>query len=212
MTRIAIVGGTGELGLGLAARLANANNQVMIGSRDPSRAKEAARGSSNLTGQHVEGDGNVEAAGWCQVAILAIPELPSDETLLSLKPALDGKLVVSPIVPMVFRDGLFSPALSSGSAAERVASLLQTRVAAAFHTVPAAMLLEVKKPLDYDVLVTAETKGVYAEVAVLVSSIAGLRPLYAGPLRNSRLLETMTPALLNVGKLNGIKHPSIKVV
>ncbi|MDA4123362.1 MAG: NADPH-dependent F420 reductase [Thaumarchaeota archaeon] len=212
MTRIAIVGGTGELGLGLAARLANANAEIVIGSRDTSRAKEAALRSSTLTGRHVEGDGNLEAAVWCQVAILAIPELPSDETLLSLKPALDGKLVISPIVPMVIRNGLFSPGLDSGSAAERVASLLQTRVAAAFHTVPAARLLEVKKPLDYDVLVTAETKEVYAEVAALVSSIAGLRPLFAGPLRNSRLLETMTPALLNVGKLNGIKHPSIKVV
>jgi 8-hydroxy-5-deazaflavin:NADPH oxidoreductase len=66
--------------------------------------------------------------------------------------------------------------------------------------------------LDYDVLVTAETREVFAEAAEVVSSIARLRPLYAGPLRNSRMVEGITPTLLNVGKLNKIKSPSIRVV
>jgi NADPH-dependent F420 reductase len=211
MTRVAIVGGTGELGLGLAVRLSK-RHQVVVGSRDPSRAKDAASKATGLSGGKVEGGTNQEAALWCEVAVLAIPELPSDETLLSIKPAVAGKLVVSPIVPMTVRDGLFVPALESGSAAERVSSVLQTRVASAFHTVPAARLLDADTALDYDVLVTADTRDVYAEVAALVSSIEGLRPLYAGPLRNSRMLETMTPTLLNVGKLNKIKSPSIKVV
>ena len=212
MTRIAIVGGTGDLGMGLAARLSKNNRQVAVGSRDPSRARDAASRVNALSGSHVKGRSNEEAASWCEVAILAIPELPSDEILLSLKPALGGKLVISPIVPMVLRDGLFFPSLESGSAAERVASVLQTRVASAFHTVPAAKLLEVKIAVEFDVLVAAETREVFAEAAAIVSSIDGLRPLYAGPLRNSRMLETMTPALLNVGKLNKIKSPSIKVV
>jgi NADPH-dependent F420 reductase len=212
MTRIAIVGGTGELGMGLAARLAKKNSEIVVGSRDPSRAMEAASRVTALAGARVDGKSNQDAASWCEVAILAIPDLPSDEALLSMKPALSGKLVISPIVPMGFNDGLFFPSLESGSAAERVAAVLQTRVASAFHMVPAAKLLEVESLLDCDVLVTAETRGVYAEAAALVSSIDGLRPLYAGPLRNSRLIETMTPALLNVGKLNKIKSPSIKVV
>jgi NADPH-dependent F420 reductase len=212
MRRIAIVGGTGDLGMGLAARLAKAGFQVVVGSRDRSRATGAALKVSGLSGSHVEGRSNDEAAAWCEVAILAIPELPTDESLLSIKPALVGKLVISPIVPMTFRDGLFIPSLESGSAAERVASVLQTRVASAFHTVPAAKLVDVNTTLDCDVLVTAQTREVFAEAAAIVSSIPGLRPLYAGPLRNSRMLETMTPALLNVGKLNRIKSPSIKVV
>ncbi len=120
--------------------------------------------------------------------------------------------MISPIVPMAFRDGLFAPSLESGSAAEKVASVLGTRVAGAFHTVPAARLLEVDRELDYDVLVTAETKEVYAEAAEVVASVAKLRPLYAGPLRNSRMVEGITPSLLNVGKLNKIRSPSIKVV
>jgi 8-hydroxy-5-deazaflavin:NADPH oxidoreductase len=211
MTRIAIIGGTGELGMGLAARLSK-KGQVTIGSRDPSKARAAASEVSALSGSSVEGKSNEEASSGCEVAILAIPELPSDEVLLSLKSSLAEKLVISPIVPMTFRDGLFQPSLESGSAAERVAYVLQTRVASAFHTVPAARLLTVNIALDYDVLVTAETRDVFGEVAALVLSIEGLRPLYAGPLRNSRMLESMTPALLNVGKLNKIKSPSIKIV
>jgi len=209
--RIALVGGTGDLGLGLAARLARAYD-VTVGSRDAARAAEAAAEASRLSGVRVEGAENVEAARASDIAVLAIPSLPSDDVLDSLKPAVAGKLVVSPIVPMEVRDGLFSAPPAASSAAERVASVLATRVAAAFHTVPAARLLEVGRALDYDVLVTADTRAVYDEAAAVVSSIPGLRPLYAGPLRNSRMVEEMTPNLLNVGKLNGIKHPSIRVV
>ena len=113
---------------------------------------------------------------------------------------------------MTFRDGSFFPTLESGSAAEKVAAALGTRVASAFHTVPAARLLDVGSELDYDVLVTAETRAVYSEAAALVSSIEGLRPLYAGALRNSRMVEGITPTLLNVGKLNKMRSPSIKIV
>ncbi|MGA2664587.1 MAG: NADPH-dependent F420 reductase [Nitrososphaerales archaeon] len=209
--RIALVGGTGDLGLGLAVRLAPAYD-VTVGSRDAARAAAAAAEASRISGARVDGAENLDAARASDIAILAIPSLPSDDVLTSLRPAVAGKLVVSPIVPMEVRDGLFSAPPASASAAERVASVLATRVAAAFHTVPAARLLEVGRELDYDVLVTAETRVVYAEAAAVVSSIPGLRPLYAGPLRNSRMVEELTPNLLNVGKLNGIKHPSIRVV
>ncbi|MDA4131806.1 MAG: NADPH-dependent F420 reductase [Thaumarchaeota archaeon] len=209
--KIAVVGGTGDLGLGLASRLAR-SYEVIIGSRDASRAAEAASKASALSGVAVTGTTNAQATALADVAILAIPDLPSDEALLSLKPNLAGKLVISPIVPMEFRDGLFFPMLASGSAAEKVASILQTRVAGAFHNVPAARLMEVDKVLDYDVLVAAETKDVFAEASEIISSIARLRPLYAGPLRSSRTMELLTPTLLNVGKLNKLRTPSVKVV
>jgi hypothetical protein len=209
--KIAIVGGTGDLGLGLASRLAR-SYEVIIGSRDASRAAEAASKASALSGGTVTGKTNADATAASDIAILAIPDLPSDEALLLLKPNLTGKLVVSPIVPMEFRDGLFYPLLASGSAAEKVASVLQTRVAAAFHNVPAARLIEMDNVLDYDVLVAAETREVFMEVSGMVSSISKLRPLYAGPLQTSRTLELLTPTLLNVGKLNKIRSPSVKVV
>ena len=211
MRTIAIIGGTGDLGLGLATRLSR-SYRVTIGSRDPSRAAEAAAKVSAKVGVRVLGEENRAAARDSEIAILAIPNLPSDEMLISLKPELSSKLVISPIVPMRLHGGLFAPALESGSAAERVAAVLGTRVAGAFHTVPAARLMDTSRDLDCDVLVTAETRDVYRETAEVVSSVPGLRPLYAGPLRNSRMLEFITPILLDAGKLNRISSPSIKVV
>jgi 8-hydroxy-5-deazaflavin:NADPH oxidoreductase len=209
--KIALVGGTGELGMGLACRLA-ASYEVLIGSRDASRAAEAAAKVTDLAGVMVTGRTNAEATTAADAAILAIPDLPSSDALLALKPNLTGKLVVSPIVPMEFRDGLFFPKPSKISAAETVESILQTRVAAAFHNVPAERLVEPRTVLDYDVMVAAETRETFNEAAGIVSSIPRLRPLYAGPLSNSRTLESLTPTLLSVGRLNKIRSPSIKIV
>lgn len=208
---LALVGGTGDLGIGLGCRL-SASYKVIIGSRDAVRANEAAAKVSSLSGEAATGMTNVEAAAASDIAVLTIPDLPSNDVLLALKPSLQGKLVVSPIVPMEFSDGLFFPKPSASSAAESVASVLQTRVAAAFHNVPAERLMQPKALLDYDVLVAAETREIFAEVSELVSCIQKLRPLYAGPLRNSRTIESLTAMLLSVGKLNKIRSPSIKVV
>lgn len=252
---IGIIGGTGDLGNGLATRLVR-HYDVIIGSRDANRAADAAAkisalagkgppmretdqrrpaGGDNDQGSDHSGDKshgdsaaqkttaatvgtahgmtNEEAARGCDVAILTIPDLPSDDMLLSLSSSLAGKLVICPIVPMVMKDGQLMQSMPTGSAAEKVAEVLeQARIAAGFHTVPAAKLLEQERVLDCDVLVTAANRDVYAEVAEIVSSIPRLRPLYAGPLRNSRMIEGMTPALLNVGKLNRIKSPSLRVI
>ena len=208
---VAVIGGTGDLGLGLASRLAG-SYRVVIGSREAARAADAASRASALSGSLVDGMANTDAASTADIAILAIPDLPSDEVLLSLKPKLSGKLVISPVVPMDFKDGLFFPRPSTTSAAEKMHSVLQTRMAAAFHHVPAARLLEANRVLEYDVLVAADTRDIFTEAAQLVSRVSKLRPLYAGPLASSRTLESLTPTLLNVGKLNKIKTPSVRVV
>ena len=119
--RIAVVGGTGDLGLGPGVEA----GEVLRGDhRFAGRVKGRRGGVEGLSplGAKVTGKTNAEAAAASDIAILAIPDLPSDEMLLSLKPSLAGKLVISPIVPMEFHDGLFYPLLSSGSAAEKVAS------------------------------------------------------------------------------------------
>ncbi len=208
---VAIVGGTGGLGLGLAARLAR-SCAVTIGSRDQSRAAAAAAKISS-SGGTVEGRTNEEAVRTCEAAILAVPDLPSGDLLSSLAPGLRGKLVISPIVPLQFKDGVFSVSFSEESAAERVQRALpEARVAGAFHTVPAQKLANLDEVLDYDVLVTAESRETFELASEIVSSVSKLRPLYAGPLRTSRMVEAITPTLLNVGRLNKMKNPSIKVV
>jgi 8-hydroxy-5-deazaflavin:NADPH oxidoreductase len=211
MTKIAVIGGTGDLGFGLALRLAKAY-AVTIGSRDPDRAAAAAAKARTLSRTSVESKTNGEAAQSCDIAILAVPELPSADILASLAPSLVEKLVISPIVPMLFEKGVST--ISPGeSAAERVAKALPaSRVAGAFHTVPAARLARLEEELAYDVLVTADSRTVYDKAASVVSAVGKLRPLYAGPLAVSRLVEGITPALVNVERLNKLKSPSIKVV
>jgi NADPH-dependent F420 reductase len=216
-TRLAIIGGTGALGFGLALRLAGAY-EVTIGSRDGDRAAQAAEKATTLAKVPVEGRTNEEAASACEIAILAVRDLPRSGPLFSssLLEALAGKLVISPIVPMTVEDGVFSLSLSppsDGSAAELVARALPTsRVAGAFHTVPASKLAKIgEEELAYDVLVTADSRAVYEEAAKVVMSVGRLKPYYAGPLRVTRLVEGMTPALLNVGKLNKIRSPSIRL-
>lgn len=213
-TKVSIIGGTGNLGFGLAVRLAK-TYAVTIGSRDLTKATAAAAKATELARIRVEAKTNPEAASKCDIAILAVPDLPSASLFSSLAPSLKDKLVVSPIVPMVFKDGVFSISLPDESAAERVAKALPgSRVAGAFHTVPSPKLARLAEELDYDVLVTADTKAIFDETARVVSSVGKLRPLYAGPLHVSRLVEGITPALLNVTRLNKLhtSSPSIKLV
>jgi len=210
--KIAVIGGTGDLGFGLAVRLAKAY-AVTIGSRDASRAAAAAARAVTVARVRVEGKTNEDAASECDIAILAVPDLPAADFLSSLAKSLREKLVISPVVPMLLKDGVFSLSLSGESAAERVAKALSaSRVAGAFHTVPATRLAQLGEELAYDVLVTADSRAVYDEAARVVSSVGKLRPFYAGPLTVSRLVEGMTPALLNVSKLNKLRSPSIRLV
>src|SRR5713226_9472412 len=105
--RIGIVGGTGPLGRGLAARLSY-KYDVLIGSREETRAEGAAEEVSRLTGRKVRGATNLEAARACDSAILALPDLAASELLQEMEKELGGKLVISPIVPMEMKDGRFS--------------------------------------------------------------------------------------------------------
>jgi 8-hydroxy-5-deazaflavin:NADPH oxidoreductase len=210
--RIAVIGGAGDLGFGLAVRLAKAYS-VTIGSRNLARAGDSAAKASTVARMRVEGKTNGEAASACDIAILAVPDLPPADLLSSLAEPLKDKLVISPIVPMLFKDGIFSLSISGDSAAERVARALpRSHVAGAFHTVPAPRLAQLGEELDYDVLVTADSRDVYEQAARVVSSVGRLRPFYAGPLTVSRLVEAITPALLNVSKLNKLRSPSIRLV
>jgi NADPH-dependent F420 reductase len=210
--RIAVIGGTGGLGVGLAARLAK-RCVVTIGSREESKAAAAATKIVSTSGGSVEGRTNEEAARSCEVAILAVPDMPTGELFSSLAAGLRGKLVISPIVPLKFKDGVFTVPFSEESAAERVAKgLPESFVAGAFHNVPAPKLAQTEVELDYDVLVTADSRAVFEQASEVVSFVSTLRPLYAGPLRTSRMVESITATLINVSRLNKMDNPGIKVV
>lgn len=202
--KIAIIGGTGKLGTGLA-RLLSKSYEIYIGSRDPAKAEAAARTAG------VRGAESHAAAGICDAAILTIPS-EAIAYLGSFEKELSGKLVVSPIVPMKVEGGTYRYAAEQGSAAQQVASALgSSRVAAALHTVPSRFFKHPEK-LNVDVPIAADAIATYQETAEIVRRLGSVRPVYVGPLSMASTLERMTPLLLNLAKLNGIKTPSLKFV
>lgn len=194
--KVAVLGGRGKMGLGLA-RMLSRKHDVVIGSRDPAKAAEAAGGIGGASGTDY-----LEASRLADVAIFAIPYaaigLASD-----LAGALSGKLALSMINPLKLEGGLWRFALEEGSAAEELALLLpRSRVATAFNNIP-AFFLGLEEVPRIDVLVAADTKETFQEAAGVVRSIENMRPLYVGPLSEAGLVERMTALVLNLRKLNG---------
>lgn len=202
--KIAIMGGTGRLGKRLAAALSK-KYEVYIGSRDPAKAEAAA------TRVGVKGGVLQAVAELCDAVILTQP-YEAIPALAQFEPALAGKLVISPIVPMRLEGETFYYEGAQGSAAELVARTLgRSRVAAALHTVPSRFLRDPEK-LEVDVPVAADDRKTFAETAEIIGSIGKIRPVFAGPLAAASEIERLTPLLLNLAKLNGVNTQSIRFV
>ncbi len=216
--KIAVLGGTGNIGVGLSMRLSIAGYDVIVGSRNKEKAKEKAREYETILKSmgyenEIEYADNRRASELCDVAILAIPCEHVFSTAESLKDVLEGKIVVSPAVPMKKEGKTFyySPP-PEGSAAEKIASILHnSQVASAFHTIPAKKFADMKAVFSWDVPVCGE-KSAKEVVMEIVNSIDGLRALDAGPLSSSRLVESVTPLLINVAIRAGMRDLSIKFV
>ncbi|MFP3166125.1 MAG: NADPH-dependent F420 reductase [Nitrososphaeria archaeon] len=219
--KIAILGGTGDLGKGLALRLAK-KNEVVIGSREKEKAEKIAeeyKKEAEKYGFNFKFTGltNQEAVESSDKIIISVPHEVLPQFLITLK-NYEGKLFISPIVPMTktkfgFSYEPFRIGDKEVSAAELIRSTLQgARVASAFHTVPAMRLSDLNAKLNYDVLIAAEDRATFADAAEIVSSIEGLNPFYAGKLYVSKYLESLTPLLLNIALNNGLHAPSLKIV
>jgi 8-hydroxy-5-deazaflavin:NADPH oxidoreductase len=193
--RVAVLGGTGAMG-GAVAKQLSKNNLVVIGSRDPARAEEAARGIKGATGADY-----ATATKGAEVAVFAIPYSAIGEAA-ALAGELKGKLVISMFNPLKLEGGLLHYSLEKGSAAEELAALLPgSRVATAFNNVPSRMF-EMDEPVPSDILVAADTQETFNEAAELIRSVPNLRPLYVGPLSQARMVERVTALVLNLAKLN----------
>ena len=205
MTRIAIVGGTGPEGRGLALRLAMAGHEVVIGSRDAGRAAEAASGL--LEGRDalaISGAANADAVSDADVVLLAVPFDGLRPTAESLRDALAGRLVVSIVAPVEFVDGqMRAVSVPEGSAGELTRDLLpESRVAAAFQNMSARELLRAQHPLEGDVAVTADDDSARRETMALAEAMPSLRAVDAGPLSNSRYVEELTALLVNLNRIH----------
>ena len=196
---IAILGGTGEQGRGLARRFAMAGNPVIVGSRSRERADAVAR----EVGHGVRGLPNAEAAREADVVIAAVPWEGHAELLSGLAADLAGKIVVDCVNPLGFDSrGAYHLPVAEGSAAEQAATLLpDSRVVAAFHHVSAVLLLDPEvKTIDLDVLVLGDDRQATDLVQALAARIPGVRGVYAGRLRNCGQIEALTANLVSVNR------------
>ena len=198
-TTVAVLGGTGEQGRGLARRLALAGCPVVLGSRDAARAAAAAEG---LPGS-VRGADNATAAAEGDVVIVAVPWDGHRELLASLADVLAGKVVVDCVNPLGFdKQGAYALPVAEGSAAQQAAAVLPgSRVVGAFHHVSAVLLLdEAVESVDTDVLVLGDDREATDLVQALAELIPGMRGVYAGRLRNAHQVEALTANLISVNR------------
>ena len=196
---VAVLGGTGPQGRGLARRFALAGVSVVLGSRDAARAQAAA---AELPGA-VSGASNAEAAAAGDVVIVAVPWEGHGDLLASLAAELAGKIVVDCVNPLGFdKQGAFALAVAEGSAAEQARAVLpESTVVAAFHHVSAVLLLdEDVEQVAIDVLVLGDDREATDLVQALVDRIPGMRGVYAGRLRNAHQVEALTANLISVNR------------
>jgi len=216
------------MGKGLALRW-SVNHEIYLGSRYRDSARSVARNYSSIArGYHgermrgrIEGGLNAEIVKVSDVVVVAIPSQYATEVVRHVKANLRSEqVVISTVVPMTRVRGLFEyrPFLSeqgsvSLSAAEMIAKEIEPiPVVSAFQTVPASYLADLDSILNIDVLMSGDSEKALEVASDLVRDIPNLRPLRVGPLANSRLVESITPLLLNAAVLNNLREPSIRIV
>lgn len=202
---VPIIGGTGALGFGLALRLTAAGVPVVIGSRRPESAAEAAdRIRERVPGATVEGALNAEAAVRGPVVVLSVPFRAQSENLTNLKQALrPGQVLLDATVPLAAAvSGRATRLLGvpQGSAAEQAREMAPdgVHVVSGLHTVSAALLADLDHDLDEDVLLAGDDADSKRLVAGLLTAVPGLRPVDCGRLEVARLIEGLTPLLISV--------------
>jgi NADPH-dependent F420 reductase len=214
---IAILGGTGDIGEGLAVRFAaDTDHDVTIGSRTAEKARDRADAYEERLADHgvdrsIDGTGNADAAADADIVILAIPPHYVADTVESLddEGVLAEQLLVSPAVGMQGdEDGLHYNPPGIGSVTELVAARApdDIAVAGAYHNLAADRLANLEADLDVDTLVVADDPDVRERVIALSAELEGVRPLAAGPLSNAAEVESVTPLVINIARYNDDMH------
>ena len=214
---IAVLGGTGPEGFGLALRWARAGETVIIGSRNVQRAQEAAAKIKDKIGPqaNVWGEENASACAGADLVVLTVPFEGHAQLLKQLKPAFrSGTIVMDATVPLAASvGGRASRTLGvwQGSAAQETAELVPNgvRVVAAFQNV-SAELLNADGPVECDVLVCSDDPDAAQVARALAARIPGVRPLDGGKLENARILEQITALLIGLNIRNKA-HTGIRI-
>jgi NADPH-dependent F420 reductase len=213
---IAIIGGAGELGFGLALRFARAGVKVVIGSRDEAKAQDAAaRAKIAIAGADVTGFANAEAAAKGTIVILAVPFSAQAAILKSIKPVLKTAILVDATVPLAATVGGRPSRMLGvweGSAAQAARELVPgVPVVSAFHNVSADVLQDLSATPDCDILICGDDAAAKERVSALVKLIEGLRPVDAGALEMSRIVESLTALLIAINRRHKVHHCGIRI-
>ncbi|MET7745055.1 NADPH-dependent F420 reductase [Streptomyces sp. NPDC005385] len=202
---IAVVGGTGPQGKGLALHFARAGREVVIGSRSAERAEEAAQEIRHRIGHgaHVRGLDNAAAVEAAGAVLLAVPWDGHKELVRDLAPHLAGKLLISCVNPLGFdRRGAYGLDVEEGSAAEQTQQLVPDAVVVgAFHHLSAVSLWDAEGLLEHeDVLVVGDDREAKEQVSALAATITGRPGVDGGALRLARQLEPLTAVLIGINR------------
>jgi NADPH-dependent F420 reductase len=214
---VAILGGTGQQGSGLAQRFASAGISVLVGSRDASRARLTIAGWTRpAVHAAIEAVDNAAAVARARIVVLAVPFTTLDTLLDEIRPHFtDGSLVVDVTVPVAFVAGkLTMIAIAEGSAGEHVRARLPAavRLACTFKTLPAHLLGAGGRPLDCDEFVCGDSDEARGEASALVALLPGLRPVDVGPLSRARSIEHLTALAIAINRKYKVHDTRFRVV
>jgi NADPH-dependent F420 reductase len=204
---IAIIGGTGDLGTGLAGRWAAADYRIVLGSR----AKEKAVAAAQAMGGAVTGDDNPGAARTGDIVVIAVPYSNHDAILVEIKPMVAGKIVVDAVVPLKPPKVSVVQLPPEGSAAAVAQRILDgtARLVSAFHNVGAAKLRGAG-PVDCDVLVCGDDKEA-RDAVIALADAAGTRGIDGGALANSAAAEALTSILIGINRRYKVDGAGIRI-
>ncbi len=217
---VAIIGGTGEEGFGLALRLGRAGHRVVIGSRSAEKGATSAAGALEVLGADatVVGTTNEEAAADAEVIFVTVPFAGQADIYRAIKPSVaPGKVVIDATSPLATAVGgrawqVVRP--WHGSAAEQAKALLASgvRVVAGFHTIAAGALRDLDTPIDSDVLVCGSDAEAKAIAGALIQDIPNLRWIDCGDLSMARIVETLTALLISVNRTYKVHDSGFRII
>jgi hypothetical protein len=200
---IAVLGGTGPQGRGLARRFAQAGLTVVIGSRTEEKGAATGAELAEATGGAVSGTDNHRAAAAGDIVLVVVPWEGHGALVADLAPALAGKVVVDCVNPLGFdKQGAFALKVEEGSATQQAAALLpESTVVGAFHNVSAALLEDPDiASVETDVLVLGDDRAATDLVQALADTVPGMRGVYAGRVRNAHQVEALTANLISINR------------
>ncbi len=215
--KMAIIGGTGGQGLGIAIRFVQAGEDVIIGSRTAEKAEAAVGKVKDLLGDvdNIEAAENADAAAKAELLVLTVPLAAQKSTLRSIKEGASGKILLDATGPLESAIG-GSPIeyvdLWDGAAAERSAKILKdTHVICAFNNISSAALMNFNEPIDCDCLISGDDANSKAVAAELIEKIPGVNVIDCGPLERAKIIEKITPLLIGLNIRNKTQFGGIRI-